>query len=232
MLYVKDNYNSFFLRSILIKVAWSRTWVFYYDHLYILFDSHLMRCLYLFLVCGVVLLILELSCSSKSRGAVLLNHRRPTRLAGLGSSPSLDLRPVVEGLWRPQDSNLHLCHWNFALNRYYGLACLFYPLKNCRNNLNLSSEYLNTFANLCLFLRNTFANLCLFLRNTFANLCLFSCEILLQIFAFLLWTKTLLSPKCISQSGFFYFFSNYPQQPVKVRLRHPRRQFPGFTQAL
>ena len=28
---------------------------------------------------------------------LLLNHRRPTRLAGLGSSPSLDLRPVAEG---------------------------------------------------------------------------------------------------------------------------------------
>ena len=42
-------------------------------NLHLLFDLHLIRCLYLFPSMWVVLLLLELCCSSKSRGAVLQN---------------------------------------------------------------------------------------------------------------------------------------------------------------
>ena len=42
-------------------------------NLHLLFDLHLIRCLYLFPSMWVVLLLLELCCSSKSPGAVLQN---------------------------------------------------------------------------------------------------------------------------------------------------------------
>ena len=139
LLYVMDNYNSCFLKSIGQGCFEVGPGYSIMTNLHLLFDIHLIRCLYLFpsirgrsLVSGAVLL-------QQSLGAVVQNTDDLPKcwpwLFPL-TEPDASSREATKA----SRIKSKLCHAIFAQYRYFELENLFFPsLVSYSNNLILSS---------------------------------------------------------------------------------------------
>ena len=135
LLYVMDNYNSCFLKSIgqgCLEVGPGYSIM---TNLHLLFDLHLIRCLYLFPSMWVVLLLLELCCSSKA-GTQWCRTQTTSPKSWPWLIPFSGPDASSRGIVKASSNQILTLSLQFLLrNRYNELECLFHPLVNYRNIL-------------------------------------------------------------------------------------------------
>ena len=132
-----DNYNSCFLKSIGQGCSEVGPGYSIMTNLHLLFEFHLIRCSYLFPSMWVVLLLLELCCSSKA-GAQWCRTQTTSPKSWPWLIPLTEPDASSREATKASRIKSKHCHAIFAQYRYFELENLFFPsLVSYSNNLIL-----------------------------------------------------------------------------------------------